>query len=290
MVGNRAKRCSLNRHEPLPTTPDWANIDHRRGISIAPGEMDDWIGAAQNRPSDLSVFIESVHCLNDRGAVVTHVAHEVSHDGSLAEWRVINVQTVHGDLIDRLEMFDETDVDAAIERFEQLTRPRPQLENAASRVNKRLQEWFAARDWAAIAQELSDNVSHDDRRRVVGMGLRQGRNALMAEARALVEIGIQRNLRCHRCPRTRLVFSRVRTWGRDQRPDAFHTDALEIIEIDVDDRIVARVVFDLDDSMPPSPNWKFGTSPGRRPRTSIWSLVDRGFRGTEPTENPCDDA
>ena len=31
--------AALNRHELPPTTPDWVNIDHRRGTSIAPGEM-----------------------------------------------------------------------------------------------------------------------------------------------------------------------------------------------------------------------------------------------------------
>ena len=35
--------------------------------------------------------------------------------------------------------------------------------------------------------------------------------------------------------------------GRDQRPEAFHTDVLNVVEIDADDRIAARVAFDLDD-------------------------------------------
>ena len=45
----------------------------------------------------------------------------------------------------------------------------------------------------------------------------------------------------------RLALSRVRFSGRDQRPEAFHTDVLGIVEIDADDRIAAHVVFDLDD-------------------------------------------
>ena len=45
----------------------------------------------------------------------------------------------------------------------------------------------------------------------------------------------------------RLVLSRIRFSGRDQRPEAFHTEVLGIVEIDADDRIAARVVFDLDD-------------------------------------------
>ena len=43
----------------------------------------------------------------------------------------------------------------------------------------------------------------------------------------------------------RLVLARVRASGRD--PDAIQIDALDVIEIDADERIVAAVMFDLDD-------------------------------------------
>ena len=32
--------AAFNRHELSPTTPDWVNIDHRRGIAFEPGEHD----------------------------------------------------------------------------------------------------------------------------------------------------------------------------------------------------------------------------------------------------------
>ena len=78
-----------------------------------------------------------MHRLNNLGAVVTHVAHETSQEGFDAEWRVISVLTVDGDMINRCEVFDEADLDAAIARFDQLSRPAPRLENAASRVVER---------------------------------------------------------------------------------------------------------------------------------------------------------
>ncbi len=40
--------AALNRRELFPTTPDWVNIDHRRGISFAPGELTAYILAAWN--------------------------------------------------------------------------------------------------------------------------------------------------------------------------------------------------------------------------------------------------
>jgi hypothetical protein len=35
--------------------------------------------------------------------------------------------------------------------------------------------------------------------------------------------------------------------GRDQRPEAFHTEMLGIVEIDADNRVTARILFDVDD-------------------------------------------
>ncbi len=61
-----------------------------------------------------------MHRLSDLGAVVTHVAHGTSHEGFDAEWRAIDLLTVDGDLINRCEIFDEADLDAALARFEEL--------------------------------------------------------------------------------------------------------------------------------------------------------------------------
>ena len=49
----------------------------------------------------------------------------------------IDILTVDGDLINRCEIFDEADLDAAFARFDELSRPAPRLENAASQVEER---------------------------------------------------------------------------------------------------------------------------------------------------------
>ena len=46
----------------------------------------------------------------------------------------VQLMTVKGDLINRCEIFDEADLDAALARFEELQPRAPRLENAASRV------------------------------------------------------------------------------------------------------------------------------------------------------------
>ena len=106
-----------------------------------------------------SIYIEAVHRLSDLGAVVTHAAYGTSPEGFDAEWREIDLLTVEGDLINRCEIFDEADLDAALARFDELSRPAPRLENAASRVYERFQAYFAARDWDAMAEMLADDIS-----------------------------------------------------------------------------------------------------------------------------------
>ncbi len=62
--------------------------------------------------------IESVHRLNDRGAVITQSLRGMSNQGFDFEWRVIDVFTIEGDAISRCEMLDETDLEAAITEFD----------------------------------------------------------------------------------------------------------------------------------------------------------------------------
>jgi class 3 adenylate cyclase len=240
---------SLNRRELAPTTPDFVNIDHRRGTSFASGDMPELLKAVWDLATDLTNSIVAVHRLNDRGAVVTHAAHEASHDGFVAEWRVITVVTVKGDMIDRCEVFDEADLEAALDCFEGLSRPAPQLENAASQVAERLWSYFALRDWDAIAEILTDDISTDDHRRVVNGGLRRGKDAaLVPDLRVGAAMGATHITPSNIATRgERLALSRTRYWGPDQRPEAFVIDVLTITEIDSDERIAALVTFDPDD-------------------------------------------
>ena len=83
-----------------------------------------------------------MHRLSNLGAVVTQAASGTSQQGFEAEWREINMSTVEGDLINRCEIFDEADIDAALARFDELSRPARRLENAATRVYERFWTCF----------------------------------------------------------------------------------------------------------------------------------------------------
>ena len=158
-----------------------------------------------------------MHRLSDLGAVVTHAADGTSQEGFDAEWRMINLFTVEGDLINRCEIFDEADLDAALARFDELSRPTPRLENAASQVYERFWTYFAARDWDAHGGDAGRRHFIDDRRRVVNAGIRHGRDAEIANMRAAADVGVTNMTSTVIATRgERLALSRARFSG--QRP------------------------------------------------------------------------
>ncbi len=103
---------------------------------------------------DLNIYIEAVHRLSDFGAVVTHVAHGTSREGLDAEWRMIELLTLEGDMINRCELFDEADLDAALARFEELHPLPPTTENAASQVVRR----FWNTSWPATGTAMAETA------------------------------------------------------------------------------------------------------------------------------------
>ena len=102
---------------------DWVNIDHRRLASIAAGDLSAYLRATWDLSPQSSIRIEAVHRLSEVGAVVTHVIEGTSQQGFDAEWRTIALSTYEGDKINRCELFDEADLDAALARFDELDRP-----------------------------------------------------------------------------------------------------------------------------------------------------------------------
>jgi hypothetical protein len=241
--------AAVNRHEVPATTRDWAMVDHRPLATFETGDLAAFLHAAWDLTPDLSMYVEEVHRLSDLGAVVTYAGHATSQEGLDAEWHDINLATVDGDLIARNEIFDEADIDAALARFEELHPRARRLENAASQVTERFLAHFAAGDWDAMAEILADNFSRDDRRRVVGAGVRHGRDAWLVDMRATADLWITNVASTVVATRGgRLVLMRGRYFSdRDEVPEAYLTEFVGIVEISADERIVALVMFDLDD-------------------------------------------
>jgi ketosteroid isomerase-like protein len=279
---------AFNRRELLATTPEWENVDHRRGAAFAPGDMIAYIHAAWDDSPDTKIYVAAVHRLSNLGGVVTHVAHGISQEGFDAEWRDIHILTVEGQGFSRCELFDETDLDAAIARFDDLSRPAPQLENAASRTFVRFNAYLAARDWDAMAELIADDVCNDDRRHVVSGGVQRGRNAQIANLRAVIDVGV-RNIKSVTIAirGERLALTRTRVSGGDQQPEAFGVELLNVVEINTDNRIVAGVLFDLNDIGAALEELDARYLAGEAAaHAHTWSLVSEGFAGLNRREVP----
>ena len=130
--------AASNRRELPEFMPDFVNIDHRRARGFAPGDLTAYMRATWDLAPDVIAYAEAVHRLSNLGAVFTQAVSGTSQEGFEAEWREIVLATVDGDLINRIELFDEADLDAALARFDELSRPAPRLENAASRRDRTL--------------------------------------------------------------------------------------------------------------------------------------------------------
>ncbi len=82
--------------------------------------MTAYLQASWEDASAFRVYTEAVHRLTSLGAVVSQAWHNTSERGFDAEWRVVGISTVEGDLINRCELFDEEDLETALARFDEL--------------------------------------------------------------------------------------------------------------------------------------------------------------------------
>ena len=93
---------------------------------------------------------------------------------------------------------------------------------------------------------VADNYSGIDHRSVVRAENQHGRDVVVKDLQAAADVGFTISMVSAIAIRgERLVLARVRASGRD--PEAIQNDALNVVEIDADERIVAVVTFDLDD-------------------------------------------
>ena len=198
---------------------------------------------------------------------MTHVANETSQEGFDAEWRVVSVFTVEGDMVNRCEVFDEAAIDDAIARFEELSRPAPRLENTASRANARLIAYVNARDWDSAASILADDHYSDDRRRVTGAGIRRGRDADIENFRVVADLGANITVEVIATRGDRLVLTRTRVSRSTSSSNRLS------LSCSASSRPTSTAVSRLSSSStsttstPPSRNSTPDTSPAKRPLT-----------------------
>jgi hypothetical protein len=274
--------------ESAPTTEDLVYVDHR--LLRAPLDAKSQIAnvrAAWDLTPTLSVRIAAVHRLSRLGGVLTHIAHGTSQDGFDAEWHDVILLTFDGDLIDRCELFDETDLDAALARFSELDTQKPHLENVATGIYERFKAYFTAHDWTSMSEIMAIDMATDDRRRVVNAGARYGRDVQVADIRALSEVGSSLTSTTVATRGNRLALVRARFSGREQGPQAFHGEYLCIIEVDADGLLTTGVVFDLDDIAASYEELDDRYLAGEAAvYANTWSTITEAYAATNRRESP----
>ena len=238
--------AALNRHEIL-ATPDWVNVDHRRATTVASGDMAASIRATWDVAPNITRSVEAVHRLNTLGAVVTHTANGTSREGFDAEWRLVALLTFTGDLISRAELFDETDLDAALARFDELDRHASSFANAATRTWERLVETYNRRDidgWLALT--AADGRVEDRRKGLhhIGVGpawqktMRAWLNAPRSWRMDVETLAIRGS---------RLSLTRNRCRDSEEADQPVTVEVLAVMEVDEAGLVRDAVSFDPDD-------------------------------------------
>ena len=185
-----AAHSAVNRHEVPATTPDWTLRDNRPITTFEAADLSAFLDVTWSLTANIHLYVAAVHRLSDLGAVVTHTSRGTAQEGVDVEWRLLALFTVDGDMISRSELFDEAHIDEALARFDELYSPTSQPGNAASRLIEQFRSCFTARNWAEMTELLADDISTDDRRRVVSEGSQRGRHVDVASMRALADVGV----------------------------------------------------------------------------------------------------
>ncbi|MHB8464606.1 MAG: nuclear transport factor 2 family protein, partial [Acidimicrobiales bacterium] len=136
-----------------------------------------------------------VLALTERLALTESVAAEASTSGPTL------LLTAFGEdgLVQRVDLYEPADADAALTRFDELTTGRRVGDTDAdsgpiadaSEHLRQLWEWILASKWDAVAAHLADDALLDDRRPIVGARA-DGREAVMSIFRSAVEAGVRR--------------------------------------------------------------------------------------------------
>ena len=281
--------AACNRHELPATTWDPVYIDHRPVVAIEGADLAATLRAVWAITPTFSVHFEAVHLLDELGAVATQVLKGATEEGFDAEWRMVGIFTVEGDLISRVEVFEEVDLDAALARFAELQPQARQLENAASKLDSRFWKYFGARDWAAMAELVAYNISTDDRRRVVNSGIRHGRDDYMADMRAVAEVFPDQDIMSTVMATRGARHALTRICASNRGPGAreISTEVLSVVELNADNRLVSRVAFDLDDIDAAFAELDARYLAGEAAAHSdTWSVIARMYAGFNRHERP----
>ena len=227
---------------------DFVFHDHRRtGMGRIDG-AEAYLDALQilwNLAPDVQVQGLSGVALESYGLVGVVRFFGTLADGGAFENVMLTLNIVERGCITRSESFEIDDVDAALARLAEL-RPDPLRipPNAATRAEHRRHDAREAHDWDALELLYAPTLVFDDRRRAfLTTG---GRELLITSTRYIGSRGTRAAATVLATAGDRLALSHVRWTGPDGGL-AFEIETLEVLEVDTEGRVVAVIVFDVDD-------------------------------------------
>ena len=228
--------AALNRHELRPTTPDWVNIDHRAATCVRARRPDRIHPCRVGTRPD----IQHLH----RGCASAERPRSGRHPcGAWDLARGLRRRVAGYQPSDGRRRHDQPLRDLRRGRPRRRAREVRSAQPAGTAAGKRGKPSVPSASWRTsrpatgmrMAKILADDISADDRRRVVNAGIRHGRDAEIAKpAGGRRPRDHEHDVRRHRDPWRAPRPQSCRSSGRDQRPEAFHTEVLGVVEIDAD--------------------------------------------------------
>jgi ketosteroid isomerase-like protein len=228
------------------TPRDFVFHDHRR---IGPGRVEAadfiaWMAALFERSPD--AIIEPLYLIAEEKHGTLAVAHTFGTLTDGGEFESVFVQLAlfqSGQLVGA-EVFEPEHLDAARARFEEL-RPDPLRipPNAATRASDRFAAALAARDMNELTALCAPTMVFDDRRR--GVLLTGDRDMFIASIRIVSRTGRQARTTLATAGDC-LTLERIR-WRGGPAGEDWEAEFLGLREVDPDDRLIASILFDLDD-------------------------------------------
>jgi class 3 adenylate cyclase/ketosteroid isomerase-like protein len=227
---------SIVDHSPAPSAFRWVHTPDEL-IALVRGSLD---SAPELRTRVLSVRLAAAD-----GVVVSECRTAGrTRDGSDVEFAMYTLQHVKSGSIVRVEFYGPDQRDAALARVRELAGSEG-IRNRATEVTADILDAFRRRDWDAIVAMAHPDATGEDRRLVIGGGLRsEGRDAFLQVWRGMAEIGVRE------VPSTVLAIRGDLLTLQLGHPGgaAGYDDALFVHEIHPDGRYLGGSVFSISDA------------------------------------------
>jgi len=229
-------------------TDDIIDVDHRAA------SFDETRGAAAHIEKIRSisglakavVLGRSTDRINERGLASLVEVRGITADGAEIEIAFWSVWIVDEGKVTRVERFPSDEKDAALARFDELTRPPDAADNLARRVSLAANAAFAGRDWETLRSMYSPDAVVRDLRTNLRSEV-AGREEILANLQAMADMGavsLQQTVLAMSGERALLVRDRAR--GGEPSKE-FDVEYLTLLELAPDGAIQQETIFDRDD-------------------------------------------